>query len=465
MPSAMNENAAALEGGSTEPVKRLQERISEARKSWEVEHEMRIRAEKQVRQLQAAMASLTCAPSRIKPSAHSKEDMDGTRLITPSMEESIADSAAVTAVAQQLPGLHDLSMDPELAADVLQQLPGQGRDARQAVFHPIGYLESVFTTRNGTPRQPLLVPAALSRLVLLPEVPEASLEGLEAWSHIWVIYVFHDNTQPLHKAGQTLGVKGKVKVPRLNGKKVGLFATRTPHRPNPIGLSLAQVVSVSVDRRCVVLAGADIVDGSPVLDIKPFVPFADSVRGAVAPPYVQAEAEEEPLAVAQVQMTPLAAAQLAACWQLNRHRSLYKTADAYLELVRQVLSRDFRSLRQRLDAGPAARARNAASLASAQQQGATEPTEQPDETEENHTHQQGDGKPNMEASPVGVFHVMLEGVDCSYDVDASGVVIVGGASLTSNLAQQHQHKHMRGHVPGSNRREQGSGMHTLRVEQ
>jgi tRNA (Thr-GGU) A37 N-methylase len=73
----------------------------------------------------------------------------------------------------------------------------------------------------------------------------------------------------------------------LDGDKLGVFATRSPHRPCPIGLSVAQVVSVH--GRTLVLGGADIVDGSPVLDVKPFVPFCDNVPAASAPAWVAAK--------------------------------------------------------------------------------------------------------------------------------------------------------------------------------
>ena len=102
---------------------------------------------------------------------------------------------------------------------------------------PMGYLH-----RNGTPRQPLLVPLARSRLRLVSDIPPLALEGLELYSHVWVLYIFHENTD-LTKLwqGDRSGIKAKVSVPRLNGGKMGVLATRSPHRPVPIGLSVAQV--------------------------------------------------------------------------------------------------------------------------------------------------------------------------------------------------------------------------------
>jgi tRNA (Thr-GGU) A37 N-methylase len=105
---------------------------------------------------------------------------------------------------------------------------------------------------NGTPRQPLLVPTARARLELRQGLSPALLEGLEQYSHCWVLYVFHANTdlakllaaQAAAGSGPgagAAGVKAKVTVPRLNGGRMGVLATRTPHRPVPIGLSVAQV--------------------------------------------------------------------------------------------------------------------------------------------------------------------------------------------------------------------------------
>ncbi|GFH08291.1 TsaA-like domain-containing protein [Haematococcus lacustris] len=109
------------------------------------------------------------------------------------------------------------------------------------------------------------------------------------------------------RGGCRPGLKAKVAVPRLNGGRLGVLATRSPHRPCPIGLSVAKVIAV--EGRSVLLGGTDLVDGSPVLDLKPYV-FCDAVPDACAPAWVkawpwlsflQAEAEDEPLLVAAVE--------------------------------------------------------------------------------------------------------------------------------------------------------------------
>ena len=115
-----------------------------------------------------------------------------------------------------------------------QQQPGGPLDLQQVAFplRPIGIMTSCFSRRNGTPRQPLLVPAARARLSLRPDLSADFLEGLQGYSHCWVLYVFHENTdlQRLWQAEAGSGVRAKIRVPRLDGAKLGVFATRSPHR-------------------------------------------------------------------------------------------------------------------------------------------------------------------------------------------------------------------------------------------
>jgi tRNA-Thr(GGU) m(6)t(6)A37 methyltransferase TsaA len=133
-------------------------------------------------------------------------------------------------------------------------------------FEPIGYINTCFKERFGTPRQPGLVPSSWGILRLRPELNlSEALQGLEGFSHLWLIFVFHQNTNK--------GIKAKVHPPRLGGEKTGLFSTRTPHRPNPIGLSVVKLERI--DGGTVYLSGVDLVDGTPILDIKPYLPSAD----------------------------------------------------------------------------------------------------------------------------------------------------------------------------------------------
>ncbi|CAH1254409.1 TRMO [Branchiostoma lanceolatum] len=135
---------------------------------------------------------------------------------------------------------------------------------------PIGYLESCFKQKAGTPRQPTVCDLSKAKLTISRSIfnnPEHSLDGIEKFSHLWVVFVFHMN--------EGEAVKAKVKPPRLDGVKVGVFATRSPHRPNPIGLTLAKLDKVEGDT--LHLSGIDILDGTPILDIKPYIPVYDGV--------------------------------------------------------------------------------------------------------------------------------------------------------------------------------------------
>ncbi|OGR94003.1 MAG: tRNA (N6-threonylcarbamoyladenosine(37)-N6)-methyltransferase TrmO [Elusimicrobia bacterium GWF2_62_30] len=138
---------------------------------------------------------------------------------------------------------------------------------------PIGILESCFQEKFGTPRQPGLVPGAQSKLRILPQyAPAHSLDGLSGFSHVWLLCWFHMSTSKTFLP--------KIHPPRLKGRKVGVFASRSPHRPNPIGLSLARLERVEGDT--VYLSGADLINGTPILDIKPYLPDYDAAAGARA---------------------------------------------------------------------------------------------------------------------------------------------------------------------------------------
>ena len=142
-------------------------------------------------------------------------------------------------------------------------------------FRPIGTVHSPFKEKFGIPRQPGLVPEVEARIGFHPpfDRPEA-FAGLDAYSHIWVQFVFHGALEA--------GWQPKVRPPRLGGnRRVGVFASRSPFRPNPIGLSVVRLVAVDLDggRVSLRIAGADLLDGTPVLDIKPYVEYVDSLRG------------------------------------------------------------------------------------------------------------------------------------------------------------------------------------------
>ena len=127
-------------------------------------------------------------------------------------------------------------------------------------YSPIGYLTSCYVERRGTPRQGCLVPSARAQLKVSSQTVQAvaALDGLAQFSHVWLVYDFHQNTTTADKPQ----VRAKVHPPALGGAKLGLFATRTPHRPNAIGLTVARLIGVRGDT--LLLGGADLVDGTPV---------------------------------------------------------------------------------------------------------------------------------------------------------------------------------------------------------
>ena len=137
---------------------------------------------------------------------------------------------------------------------------------------PIGVLRSCFTQKFGIPRQPGLVPSATATLHLDRRVvTRDALRGMEEWSHAWVLFVFHE----AHDVKQT------VRPPRLGGRtRVGVLATRSPHRPNHLGLSAVELGAIDRDALTIELRGGDFLDGTPVVDIKPYVPYADSLPHA-----------------------------------------------------------------------------------------------------------------------------------------------------------------------------------------
>lgn len=140
-------------------------------------------------------------------------------------------------------------------------------------LQPIGRIKSCYKEKFGVPRQAGLVPSAESIIELEPPFDtEAAFQELERFSHIWVIFLFH---QVPAQAWQPT-----VRPPRLGGnRKVGVFASRSPFRPNRIGLSAVRLLGVECEKqRCALrIAGGDMVDGTPVLDIKPYLPYADRV--------------------------------------------------------------------------------------------------------------------------------------------------------------------------------------------
>jgi tRNA (adenine37-N6)-methyltransferase len=164
-----------------------------------------------------------------------------------------------------------------------------------------------------------LVPQSTSELILLPEwQPEISLQGLEGYSHLWLVFVFHLN--------KSVRFHAKVHPPRLNGQTQGVFATRSPHRPNPIGLSLVEISKITTNS--IFLSGADLVDGTPVLDIKPYLPHVEAKPNALGGWAV--EVESIPITV---EFSEVAEGQLQAWMQKKNMKDLR-------ELIIQLIQQD-----------------------------------------------------------------------------------------------------------------------------
>lgn len=146
----------------------------------------------------------------------------------------------------------------------------------------LGIIRSPYKEKFAIPRQPGLVKSARARLELLPPYDQPDvLRGIEQFSHLWLSFVFHQT--------MAQGWHPTVRPPRLGGnERVGVFATRSTFRPNPLGLSVVELHGVGRERGklWLELGAVDLLDGTPVVDIKPYIPYADSLpdaRGGFAP--------------------------------------------------------------------------------------------------------------------------------------------------------------------------------------
>ena len=136
---------------------------------------------------------------------------------------------------------------------------------------PIGVVESCFGEKFGTPRQSGIVESARGRIVFSDEVDDEACRGLEEFSHLWLVFLFDQVDEE--------EARWLVRPPRLGGnEKKGVFATRSPFRPNRIGLSLVKFESIG--EGSLEVSGLDLVDGTPILDVKPYLPYVESVPDA-----------------------------------------------------------------------------------------------------------------------------------------------------------------------------------------
>lgn len=157
----------------------------------------------------------------------------------------------------------------------------------------IGYMHSSYKEKFGIPRQPNLVQVESYIEMLAPYNDVLAFEGIEAFSHLWLLWQFHDNKNNTNTLNQEPKFRSQVRPPRLGGnQKVGVFATRSMYRPSPIGLSVVRFVRVEKHGKSVRLyvTGSDLLNGTPILDIKPYIQYSDAIADSVS-----GYAQDEPI--------------------------------------------------------------------------------------------------------------------------------------------------------------------------
>lgn len=148
----------------------------------------------------------------------------------------------------------------------------------QISFNIIGRVNSPYKEKFAIPRQPGLVSAAKGSISLINDANNEELvRGIEQFSHLWLLFIFHGTAQQ--------GWKPLVRPPRLGGnKKMGVLATRSTFRPNPIGMSVVKLENIEQKNKQIIIniSGLDLLDQTPIVDIKPYVPYSDSISDAQA---------------------------------------------------------------------------------------------------------------------------------------------------------------------------------------
>lgn len=188
-------------------------------------------------------------------------------------------------------------------------------------FSPIGLVHSCYREKFGVPRQPNLVEAAKASIEIIPPYNNAdAFDGIEDFSHIWIIFCFHQHIAHEWKA--------KVRPPRMGGnQRIGVFASRSSFRPNPIGMSAVKLDRLEISEQKIILhiSGQDFIDQTPVLDIKPYISYADAISGT-SDAYAD-EAPRKKLAVSYGQQAENAIKKLS-----QRHPELKTLIDETLAL-------------------------------------------------------------------------------------------------------------------------------------
>ena len=207
----------------------------------------------------------------------------------------------------------------------------------------IGKVVSPYTKRMGTPRQGALVPSSRGYIEFFNTLPTQALEGIDEYSHVWVVFQFHVNTS------LTTSKKAKVRPPRGGGRKVGQLATRSPHRPNALGLSLVKLQKWDPSTRRLFIQALDLVHGTPVYDIKPLVHW--DIPGSLedkslvqVPEWVESRDD----VLTKVELTSQAQDALKDLIQQDRLAPLYPGSDAtsfaaVQQTLKEILAQDPRS--------------------------------------------------------------------------------------------------------------------------
>jgi|MDTB01.3.fsa_nt_gb tRNA (Thr-GGU) A37 N-methylase len=221
---------------------------------------------------------------------------------------------------------------------------------------PIGAIESCYRQCVGTPRQGLLVPSSRASMVLKSNVSPEAIDGLDEFSHVWLIFKFHKNTNTMKEAkafehmtseedkgklphqiaNRKYTFTAKITPPMLKEKK-GVYATRSPHRANPIGITLAKIEGVDKKKHRLMLSACDLVDGTPIYDIKPFVEMYDSAPNAFFPQWIMETIHTRNKVVIKDDI-------LAKVERFQKKLKQYKNdAPAFLQGLRETLEVDVRS--------------------------------------------------------------------------------------------------------------------------
>ncbi len=177
-------------------------------------------------------------------------------------------------VADYILDLPERKKEKEMGEQEIEK--GNVRKVLTHTIQPVGVVHSCFTEKFGIPRQPGLVTSGAGEIELLPEFSrDELLKEIDGFSHIWISFLFHQALED--------GWRPTVRPPWLGGqKRVGVFASRSPHRPNFMGLSVVRLEAIEKRDKTIFLkiSGGDMLDGTPVLDIRPYLPYSDRINDA-----------------------------------------------------------------------------------------------------------------------------------------------------------------------------------------